>query len=76
MAGALGHHSTDPERGARLRFHPKPGSYDTAGLIEVLERMKVFCRGDTVVLVWGRPVRSLGRAMRAWADGQDWLTPT
>ncbi|MCX4515742.1 IS630 family transposase [Streptomyces sp. NBC_01619] len=37
MAGALGYHSTDPDRGARLCFHLKPGSYDTAGLIEVLE---------------------------------------
>ncbi|MEV6781937.1 hypothetical protein [Streptomyces sp. NPDC051098] len=52
MAGALGYHSTDPDRGARLCFHLKPGSYDTAGLIEVLEQMKVFYRGERVVLVW------------------------
>lgn len=26
---ALGYHSTDPGRGARLCFHLKPGSYDT-----------------------------------------------
>ncbi|MFD3485313.1 transposase [Streptomyces sp. NPDC058665] len=38
MAGALGYHSTDPDRGARLCFHLKPGSYDTAALIEALEQ--------------------------------------
>ncbi|MET8021266.1 hypothetical protein [Streptomyces decoyicus] len=27
MAGALGYHSTDPDRGARLCFHLKPSSY-------------------------------------------------
>lgn len=52
MAGALGYHSTDLDRGARLCFHLKPGSYDTAGLIKVLEQMKVFYRGERVVLVW------------------------
>ncbi|MFD3874237.1 hypothetical protein [Streptomyces sp. NPDC058623] len=36
MAGALGYHATDPDRGAGLCFHRKPGSYDTA-VIEVLE---------------------------------------
>ncbi|WP_327488248.1 transposase [Streptomyces sp. SLBN-115] len=59
MAGALGYHSTDPDRGARLCFHLKPGSYDTAALIEVLEQMKTFYRGEQVVLVWGRPVGPL-----------------
>jgi hypothetical protein len=48
MAGALGYHSTDPDRGARLCFHLRPGSYDTAGLIEVLKQMKVFYRGERV----------------------------
>ncbi|MFE6848847.1 hypothetical protein [Streptomyces sp. NPDC057686] len=33
-------------------FYLKPGSYDTASLIEVLEQMKVFYRGERVVLVW------------------------
>ncbi|MGW1037353.1 hypothetical protein ACWD4Z_34815 [Streptomyces antibioticus] len=45
MAGALGYHSTDPGREARLCFHLKPGSYDTTALIEVLEQMKAFYRG-------------------------------
>ncbi|MFB7958064.1 hypothetical protein ACFC8I_38670, partial [Streptomyces sp. NPDC056045] len=30
MAAALGYHATDPDRGPRLCFHLKPGSYDTA----------------------------------------------
>ncbi|GAA2592096.1 hypothetical protein GCM10009863_01320 [Streptomyces axinellae] len=52
MAGALDYHSTDPGRGARLCFHLKPGNYDTTALIEVLEQIKVFYRGERVVLVW------------------------
>ncbi|MFF8513601.1 hypothetical protein ACF064_36760 [Streptomyces sp. NPDC015492] len=32
MAGALGYHAADPDRGPRLCFHLKPGSYDTAAL--------------------------------------------
>ncbi|MER6434444.1 hypothetical protein ABT272_43540 [Streptomyces sp900105245] len=39
MAGALGHHSTDPDRGPRLCSLLKPGSYDIAGLIEALEQI-------------------------------------
>ncbi|MEV7817523.1 transposase [Streptomyces flaveolus] len=74
MAGALGYHSTDPDRGARLCFHLKPGSYDTAGLIEVLEQMKMFYRGERVVLVWDGLSAHWSRAMRAWAAAQDWLT--
>ncbi|MFJ1869722.1 transposase [Streptomyces sp. NPDC088097] len=74
MAGALGYHSTDPERGARLCFHLKPGSYDTVGLIEVLEQMKVFYRGERVVLVWDGLSAHWSRAMRAWVAEQDWLT--
>ncbi|MFE1029957.1 hypothetical protein ACFW5I_36410 [Streptomyces sp. NPDC058818] len=52
--------------GARLCFHLKPGSYDTAGLIEVLEQMKVFYRGERVVLVWDGLSAHWSRAMRAW----------
>ncbi|MFC7896776.1 transposase [Streptomyces sp. NPDC057381] len=74
MAGALGYHSTVPDRGARLCFHLKPGSYDTAGLIEVLEQMKVFYRGERVVLVWDGLSAHWSRAMRAWVAEQDWLT--
>ncbi|MBB5792252.1 transposase [Streptomyces caelestis] len=74
MAGALGYHSTDPDRGARLCFHLKPGSYDTAGLIEVLEQVKVFYRGERVVLVWDGLSAHWSRAMRAWVAEQDWLT--
>ncbi|WP_316782071.1 transposase [Streptomyces sasae] len=74
MAGALGYHSTDRGRGARLCFHLKPGSYDTAGLIEVLEQMKVFYRGERVVLVRDSLSAHWSRAMRAWVTEQDWLT--
>ncbi|MCX4869457.1 MULTISPECIES: transposase [unclassified Streptomyces] len=74
MAGALGYHSTDPHRGARLCFHLKPGSYDTTGLIEVLEQMKVFYRGERVVLVRDGLSAHWSRAMRAWVAEQDWLT--
>lgn len=37
MAAALGYHSADFDRGARLCFHLKPGSYDSIALIEALE---------------------------------------
>ncbi|MEU6472460.1 transposase [Streptomyces massasporeus] len=74
MAGALGYHSTDPDRGARLCFRLKPGSYDTAGLIEVPEQVKAFYRGEHVVLVWDGLSAHWSRAMRAWVAEQDWLT--
>ncbi|MFB6989314.1 transposase [Streptomyces sp. NPDC056304] len=74
MAGALGYHATDPSRGARLCLHLKPGSYDTTALIEVLEQMKVFYRGERVVLVWDGLSAHWSRAMRAWVAEQDWLT--
>ncbi|MFG2637994.1 hypothetical protein ACGFX8_29925 [Streptomyces sp. NPDC048362] len=51
MAGALGYHCTDPGHGAHLCFHLTPGSYDTAKLSKVLEQVKVFYRGERVVLV-------------------------
>ncbi|MEU3608520.1 transposase [Streptomyces sp. NPDC035033] len=74
MAGALGYHAADPDRGPRLCFHLKPGSYDTTGLIEVLEQVKVFYRGERVVLVWDGLSAHWSRAMRAWGTQQDWLT--
>lgn len=52
MAAALGYHAADAERGPRLCFHLKPGSYDTATLIEVLEQVRGFYAGEPVVLVW------------------------
>ncbi|WP_450279179.1 transposase [Streptomyces hydrogenans] len=74
MAGALGYHAADPARGPRLCFHLKPGSYDTAALIEVLEQVKVFYRGERVVLVRDGLSAHWSRAMRAWVAEQDWLT--
>ncbi|MFC8015822.1 hypothetical protein [Streptomyces cinereoruber] len=75
MAGALGYHPADPERGPRLCFHLKPGSYDTAGLIEVLERIKTFYRGERVVLVWdGLSAHGVGRCGLGWPSrtGSPW----
>ncbi|WP_030775728.1 transposase [Streptomyces sp. NRRL F-2664] len=75
MAAALGYHAADPEHGPRLCFHLKPGSYDTTALIEVLEQLKVFYRGERVVLVRDGLSAHWSRAMRAWGADQDWLTP-
>jgi hypothetical protein len=53
---------------------PQPGSYDTAGLIEILEQMKAFHPGERVVLVWDGLSAHWSQAMQAWAAEQDWLT--
>ncbi|MFF3396241.1 hypothetical protein ACFYW1_35670 [Streptomyces sp. NPDC002669] len=74
MAGALGYHSTGPHRGACLCFRLKPGSYDTAGLIEVLEQMKAFYSGERVVLARDGLSAHWSRAMRAWGTEQDRIT--
>lgn len=74
MAAALGYHAADRDRGPRLCFHLKPGSYDTTSLIGVLEQIKTFYAGEPVVLVWDGLSAHWSRAMRAWAAEQDWLT--
>nr|WP_234029305.1 transposase [Streptomyces sp. PsTaAH-124] len=74
MAAALGYHAAEPDRGPRLCFHLKPGSYDTTALIEVLEQLKVFYAGEQVVLVWDGLSAHWSRAMRAWVIEQGWLT--
>ncbi|WP_285702208.1 IS630 family transposase [Actinomadura sp. NBRC 104412] len=74
MAAALGYHATDAGRGARLCFHLRPGTYDTAALIEVLTQLKAFYQGERVVLIWDGLSAHWSREMRAWAAGQDWLT--
>ncbi len=74
MAAALGYHAADAGRGPRLCFHLKPGSYDTATLIEVLEQVGAFYAGEPVVLVWDGLSARWSRDMRAWVAGQDWLT--
>ncbi|MDO0929556.1 transposase [Streptomyces sp. TG1A-8] len=73
MAAALGYHSTDPDRDPRLCFHLKPGAYDTTALIEVLEAVKAFYRGDRVILVRSGLSARWSRAMRAWVAQQDRL---
>ncbi|MFT9480592.1 transposase [Streptomyces sp. 11-1-2] len=74
MAAALGYHAADLGRGPRLCFHLKPGSYDTTFLIEVLEHVKTFYAGESVVLVWDGLSARWSRSMRAWAAEQDWLS--
>nr|WTB09096.1 transposase [Streptomyces antimycoticus] len=74
MAAALGYHAADAERGPRLCFHLKPGSYDTVTLIEVLEQVRTFYAGEPVVLVWDGLSAHWSRDMRAWVAEQDWLT--
>ncbi|MGW5699486.1 IS630 family transposase [Streptomyces asiaticus] len=74
MAAALGYHAADAERGPRLCFHLKPGSYDTVTLIEVLEQVRTFYVGEPVVLVWDGLSAHWSRDMRAWVAEQDWLT--
>ncbi|MHC3475672.1 IS630 family transposase [Streptomyces sp. 7R007] len=74
MAAALGYHAADGERGPRLCFHLKPGTYDTTSLIDVLEQVKAFYAGESVVLVWDGLSAHWSRDMRAWAAEQDWLT--
>jgi hypothetical protein len=74
MAAALGYHAADCERGPRLCFHLKPGTYDTTSLIDVLEQIKAFYAGELVVLVWDGLSAHWSRGMRAWAAEQDWLT--
>jgi transposase len=74
MAAALGYHATDSERGPRLCFQLKPGSYDTTSLTEVLEQIKTFYDGEPVVLVWDGLSAHWSRGMRAWAAEKDWLT--
>ncbi|MFD0432148.1 hypothetical protein ACFQ60_47775 [Streptomyces zhihengii] len=69
---ALGYHATDPDRGARPCFHLKPGSYDTATLIEVLEQMKVFYGGERVG--WSGTGPHTGAARCVTVSDQDWLT--
>jgi hypothetical protein len=73
MAAALGYHAADPERGPRLCFHLKPGSYDTTSLVEVLEQIRTFYAGESVVLVRDGLSAHWSRGTRAWVAEQDWL---
>ncbi|WP_184582398.1 transposase [Lipingzhangella halophila] len=73
MAAALGYHAADPDHGARLCFDLRPGTYDTAALIDVLTRLKDFSTGERVVLIWAGLPAHRSRAMRDWLTDQDWL---
>ncbi|GHC71630.1 hypothetical protein GCM10007079_04180 [Nocardiopsis terrae] len=74
LAAVLDYHATEAERGARLCFDLRPGSYNTDDLIAALEQLKAFYEGEQVVLVRDELSAHRSRAMRTWADAQDWLT--
>ena len=75
MAGALGYHASDRQRGPRLCFHVQKDSYNTASLIEVLTQLGSFYAGQQVVLLWDGLGAHWSHAMRDWlATQQDWLT--
>ena len=75
MAGALGYHASDRQRGPRLCFHIHKDSYDTVSLIEVLTQLGAFYAGQQVVLLWDGLSAHRSHAMRDWLVTQrDWLT--
>jgi hypothetical protein len=45
MAGVLGYHASDADRGPRLCFHVQKDSYNTQTLIGVLDQLKGFYAG-------------------------------
>ena len=50
MAGVLAYR---PDRSrAKLIFQTKPGSYNTASLIEYLTQLRRHLRGKPVILIW------------------------
>jgi transposase len=73
MAAALGYHAADSNRGPRLCWDVRTGSYDTTALIDVLEQFKRFYAGEQVVLVWDGLSAHWSKTMRAWIADQDWL---
>jgi DDE superfamily endonuclease len=73
MAAALG--SQPDGARARLCFHLQADSYDTDGLINVLEQLKGFYAGQQVVLLWDGLSAHWSYKLRAHLDAQhDWLT--
>jgi DDE superfamily endonuclease len=72
MAAALGYRPDGG--GARLCFHVQKDSYNTACLIGVLEQLKVFYRGQQVVLLWDGLGAHWSNKMLDWLETQqDWL---
>jgi hypothetical protein len=73
MAAALGYRPDGTS--ARLCFHLQADSYDTDGLIKVLEQLAGFSAGHQVVLLWDGLSSHWSHGMRAHLDTQrHWLT--
>ena len=73
MAAALGYLAD--ATAARLCFHLQQPSYNTDGLITVLEQLASFYTGHRVVLIWDGLSAHWSTKMRAFLDSQrDWLT--
>jgi DDE superfamily endonuclease len=74
MAGVLGYHASDADRGPRLCFHLQKDSYNTQTLIGVLDQLKGFYVGQQVVLLWDGLGAHWSHDMQAWLDTQrHWL---
>ena len=76
MAAALGYRldATGAVASARLCFHLQADSYDTDSLIDVLEQLAGFYRGQRVVLLWDGLSAHWSYKMRAHLHEQrHWL---
>jgi hypothetical protein len=72
MAAALGYQPDGTK--ARLCFHLQQDSYDSEGLIGVLEQLRRFYDGQRVVLLWDGLSAHWSHKMREHLDKQhDWL---
>jgi transposase len=72
MAAALGYRPD--ASAARLCFHLQQPSYTTDRLIQVLEQLGAFYRGQRMALLWDGLSAHWSTTMRAWLDRQrDWL---
>src|SRR5207244_109574 len=68
MAGVLAYR---PDRSrAKLIFQTKPGSYNTASLIEYLTDLRRHLRGKPVILIWDGLSAHRSKDMKAWLASQ------
>jgi transposase len=60
--------------GCSVSFHVRPGSYDTASLIEVIGELRRFLAGEKATLLWDGLPAHRSKAMAAFLVTQrDWL---
>jgi hypothetical protein len=60
--------------GCSVCFHVRPGSYDTASLIEVIGELRRFLAGEKATLLWDGLPAHRSKAMAAFLVTQrDWL---